>query len=88
MANTRWPGRNLSITPRPRLQCDGPRHGFVRLSLLQSIHEGMHMKSLRAVYREQFGRQRQKGGIGWVVLWLLGVPIPVLIILFLLRGCT
>jgi len=46
------------------------------------------MKSLRAVYREQFGRQRQKGGIGWVVLWLLGVPIPVLIILFLLRGCT
>lgn len=56
--------------------------------MLQFIHEGMHMKSLRAMYRDQLGRQKQKGGIGWVVLWLLGVPIPVLIILFLLRGCT
>ena len=30
----------------------------------------------------------RKGKIGWIILWLLGVPIPVLIILFLLRGCT
>lgn len=28
------------------------------------------------------------GKVGWVVLWLLGVPIPVLLILFLIRGCT
>jgi len=28
------------------------------------------------------------GKIGWIVLWLLGVPIPILFILFLLRGCT
>lgn len=28
------------------------------------------------------------GKVGWVLLWLLGVPIPVLFILFLLRGCT
>jgi hypothetical protein len=25
---------------------------------------------------------------GWVLLWLLGLPIPILIVLFLLRGCT
>lgn len=25
---------------------------------------------------------------GWGLLWLLGVPIPVLLVLFLLRGCT
>jgi hypothetical protein len=25
---------------------------------------------------------------GWIFLWLIGVPIPVLLILFLLRGCT
>ena len=31
---------------------------------------------------------RQKGGIGYVLLWLLGVPIPVLLLLFLVRGCT
>lgn len=30
----------------------------------------------------------QKGGIGYVLLWLLGVPIPVLILIFLVRGCT
>lgn len=32
--------------------------------------------------------QRQRGGIGYVILWLLGVPIPVLIIIALVRGCS
>ena len=32
--------------------------------------------------------QRQTGKVGWLLLWLLGVPIPVLLVLFLLRGCT
>jgi hypothetical protein len=31
---------------------------------------------------------RERGRAGWILLWLLGVPIPVLLILFLLRGCT
>jgi len=31
---------------------------------------------------------KQTGKAGWALLWLLGVPIPVLVILFLLRGCT
>jgi hypothetical protein len=30
----------------------------------------------------------QSGKIGWILLWLLGIPIPVLIVIFLLRGCT
>jgi hypothetical protein len=30
----------------------------------------------------------QAGKVGWLLLWLLGVPIPVLLILFLIRGCT
>lgn len=30
----------------------------------------------------------REGKVGWVILWLLGVPIPVLILLFLIRGCT
>jgi hypothetical protein len=30
----------------------------------------------------------EAGKIGWMILWLLGIPIPVLIILFVLRGCT
>ncbi|HMM76285.1 MAG TPA: hypothetical protein PJ986_11295 [Gammaproteobacteria bacterium] len=32
--------------------------------------------------------RRQRGRIGWILLWLLGVPLPVLFALFLLRGCT
>jgi hypothetical protein len=31
---------------------------------------------------------KQQGKMGWILLWLLGVPIPVLLVLFLLRGCT
>ena len=31
---------------------------------------------------------RQQGKIGWILLWALGVPIPILFILFFLRGCT
>ena len=31
--------------------------------------------------------ERQRGGIGYIFLWLLGVPIPVLILISLLRGC-
>jgi hypothetical protein len=30
----------------------------------------------------------REGKVGWVILWLLGVPIPVLLLLFLIRGCT
>jgi hypothetical protein len=30
----------------------------------------------------------QSGKIGYILLWLLGVPIPVLFLIFLLRGCS
>jgi hypothetical protein len=46
------------------------------------------MRTVMEAYRRQWDRRKQNGGIGWVLLWLLGVPIPVLIVLFLLRGCT
>jgi hypothetical protein len=32
--------------------------------------------------------KEQAGKVGWIFLWLLGVPIPILVILFLVRGCT
>jgi hypothetical protein len=32
--------------------------------------------------------KREPGRIGWILLWLLGVPIPILFLLFLVRGCT
>jgi hypothetical protein len=30
----------------------------------------------------------EKAAAGYMLLWLLGVPIPVLLLFFLLRGCT
>ena len=32
--------------------------------------------------------QRQQGKWGYILLWALGVPIPVLFLFYLLRGCT
>jgi hypothetical protein len=33
-------------------------------------------------------RNTEKGAVGWVLLWAVGIPIPILVVLFLLRGCT
>ena len=31
---------------------------------------------------------RQAGKAGYILLWLLGVPIPILVLIYLLRGCN
>jgi hypothetical protein len=33
-------------------------------------------------------RKTEKGKVGWIILWLLGIPIPILLVLYFLRGCT
>jgi hypothetical protein len=43
---------------------------------------GGHMEKL------QQWRQKQEGKLGYILLWALGVPIPVLFVIFLLRGCN
>ena len=30
----------------------------------------------------------EKGVLGWGLLWAIGVPIPILPVLFMVRGCT
>jgi hypothetical protein len=32
--------------------------------------------------------QQEKGAVGYIILWAMGVPVSVLAIIFLLRGCT
>ena len=32
--------------------------------------------------------RNEKGKVGWLLLWALGIPVPILLILFLMRGCT
>ena len=33
-------------------------------------------------------RNTEEGKIGWILLWLLGIPIPILLLVYVLRGCT
>jgi hypothetical protein len=33
-------------------------------------------------------RNKEEGKIGWILLWLVGIPIPILVVLYFLRGCT
>ncbi len=33
-------------------------------------------------------RDDEQGAMGYMLLWLLGIPIPILLAFFLLRGCT
>lgn len=30
----------------------------------------------------------ESGKIGYILAWLVGIPIPILILVFLLRGCN
>jgi hypothetical protein len=30
----------------------------------------------------------QTGAAGYILLWLLGVPFPILLLIYVLRGCT
>jgi hypothetical protein len=37
---------------------------------------------------DRAGPKLQEGKMGYILLWALGVPIPLLFLFFLLRGCT
>ena len=32
--------------------------------------------------------ENETAAIGWVLLWAIGIPVPILLALFLVRGCT
>lgn len=32
-------------------------------------------------------RVNQNGKVGWALLWLLGIPLPVLLVIYFIRGC-
>jgi hypothetical protein len=45
---------------------------------MERVKKGMKLKE----------KIEQVGASGYILLWLLGVPIPVLLLFFLLRGCN
>jgi hypothetical protein len=46
------------------------------------------IKDFKALKDIKYLKQYQEGKIGYIFAWLLGVPIPVLFLIFLLRGCN
>ena len=51
------------------------------------IQFGERIKTIRGGFMRNFGRKGEAGKIGYIILWLLGVPFGVLCLIFLLRGC-
>src|SRR3954454_20820654 len=70
--------------------CSGNPHGgspgpFAARRLLPMAH---HWPQEACMEKLQQWRRQQEGKMGYILLWALGVPIPVLFVFFLLRGCT
>jgi hypothetical protein len=53
-------------------------HDQLRVGLRTNSKAGNTMKTSNT----------ESGAMGYIFLWLLGIPIPVLLLIFLLRGCT
>ena len=34
-----------------------------------------------------FTNRMRSGKVGYIVLWLLGIPLPILFLIYVLRGC-
>lgn len=54
--------------------------------LRSRTRQDAHQHDRREVRMQPMSNQR--GAAGWALLWLLGIPIPILVVLFVMRGCT
>ncbi|MGH8470408.1 MAG: hypothetical protein ACREVY_15980 [Gammaproteobacteria bacterium] len=43
---------------------------------------------LQRIFKRPATLKSQTGKAGYILLWLLGVPLPILLVIFLMRGCT
>lgn len=53
--------------------------GIEPISLPEDV---VNLPNFRSLPSDQHGR------VGYILLWLLGVPIPILFLIYLLRGCS
>jgi hypothetical protein len=53
------------------------------------MNAGESSRAFRALRRQAPALLHyQQGKWGYILAWLVGVPVPILIIIFLLRGCN
>jgi hypothetical protein len=56
---------------------------------LPNPNTGIRAISVRTMRRMHLNEKiKQAAAAGYILLWLLGIPIPILLVIFLLRGCT
>jgi len=64
----------------------------VRLQAKKRVHpEELHMpQQKRPLLPRNLPQLRnlQEGRWGYILAWLVGVPIPILVLIYLLRGCS
>lgn len=62
--------------------------GKRRISQFGCLRRGSRTYSRLMLTEDPNTPKRQQGKIGYILAWLLGIPIPILIVIFLLRGCN
>jgi hypothetical protein len=70
----------LSRVAEPHSALGIHKHAEIRSEKKEKIKNGKKMKFAEKI--------KEAGAMGYILLWLLGIPIPILLIIFLLRGCT
>src|SRR5579864_1728504 len=67
-----------------------------RVTRAQLFAAGLNNPLSRVVHSSVKGKMgmhlsdkiKNAGATGYILLWLLGIPLPILFLIFLLRGCT
>jgi hypothetical protein len=78
--NRRHEASHVGLQIKPREQPDSNEEGSAR-----SSHS---RRSAMRVYFDKKVTQLREGKAGYILLWLLGVPLPILFAIYLLRGCN
>jgi hypothetical protein len=57
------------------------------IAMLKTNYFNRLTKSVGSLRTISALKKQQEGKMGYILLWLLGVPIPILFVIYLLRGC-
>jgi hypothetical protein len=67
----------------------GDEEGFFLEGMIMRDKTGTEYRDVsRVLHKRSTTMKMQEGKMGYLLLWLVGVPIPILLLFFLLRGCN
>jgi hypothetical protein len=67
----------------------GDEEGFFLEGMMMREKTGTEYRGVRrGLHKGSSTMKMQEGKMGYLLLWLVGVPIPILLLIFLLRGCN